>query len=1023
MTTRDADARRRPDLARTTPREGTTTDAAPEGTVVAGRYRLDEALGSGGAGVVHAATDLVTGGRVAVKLLHGGASSASPRVRREVAALRLLQIPGVVALLDEGVYGATPFFAMELVHGRPFPGAERPAWHELAPSVFSLLETLARVHAAGVVHRDLKPANVLVGPDGRVTVLDFGVSWGPALGASVTAVGTVVGTPEYLAPEQILGRGADPRSDLYAVGVMLYEALAGHLPHQALEFHRLVELKRGTAPAPVRSAAPGLPRNVAETVDRLLAVDPLDRPQSAGETSRLLFGSAPAECMASSLPRLGDSALLARIVSDASAGRSLDIWGPMGSGRTRLLTDVADRLEAAGRRVRWVLPSDTPYGSFAPLLGGFEDLRDASRGEAEAAIGSRLTGLLRNGMVLIADDAHRIDAWSAGVLDRSRAEGSIVRAFEHATPGAVEVPALTEEDLRPIFAGPDRIFHLREDGARELWRRTGGLPGLVAAEIAAWVRAGIVQRKDGVVVIRRDALDRFRGGLSVGDELLLRPGPRARSEKLDELLAWIALAWPHSTLDLVARASGEPRWRLDPEVDALAESGLVRRLADGRVQPLVMAHALEVWDDDKRRAAHHALAAALPQGTPLRLRHLASAAESGEVVHEALVIAAGLVRQGRAGDAQMVLNQALDALRSGGSAASAAAVLTAFAWACVTEGTLTAVERALYELGRASAQSKDRVRVEELLHGAKEAISGDAKRALRVLGRMPPFEDGELELQRHALRFRASQRLPIEAQERLLQELERWAAASAHPRAAANMASWRALHLLRAGRCAEAARLHLQAAQSTESAAATAASYVNAALTYLEIGNLTEARDAAASAREAAYACRRAGYEAWALVVLRAVDYRMAATTTCDAELADLAASLGDPHLGAMAYLTEAAVAWRAGDLAAARDLAGRAAERWRAAGERPSEIVARTLQIAAGAEADDDEVAAIVRDTAEIESDDVAAEALGLLAIARPDGAETLRTQAAERVRRAAPANPAYRWPVLSPVEAIQGV
>src|SRR6185436_7628309 len=134
---------------------------------------------------------------------------------------------------------------------------------------------------------------------------------------------------------------------------------------------------------------------------------------------------------------------------------------------------------------------------------------------------TRLARVLRSGTVLFADNAHRVDAWSAAVLEKNRAEGAIVRAFEHPTPGAVEVPALSEEDLRPLFAGPDRIFHLREDGARELWRRTGGLPGLVAAEIAAWVRAGVAHRADGLVVVTREALNRFGGGLSVGDELLL----------------------------------------------------------------------------------------------------------------------------------------------------------------------------------------------------------------------------------------------------------------------------------------------------------------------------------------------------------------------------------------------------------------------------------------------------------------------------------------------------------------------
>ena len=102
------------------------------------------------------------------------------------------------------------FLVMDLVPGRPFPGSATPAtWDQLAGRVIALLEILARVHAAGVVHRDLKPSNVIVGDDGRVTVLDFGVSWGPALGEAMTNAGTVVGTPEYLAPEQFMGAEGD----------------------------------------------------------------------------------------------------------------------------------------------------------------------------------------------------------------------------------------------------------------------------------------------------------------------------------------------------------------------------------------------------------------------------------------------------------------------------------------------------------------------------------------------------------------------------------------------------------------------------------------------------------------------------------------------------------------------------------------------------------------------------------------------------------------------------------------------
>src|SRR5262245_61805147 len=216
-----------------------TSDAANR--VIAGRYEIAELLGRGGASRVHAARDLVTGARVAVKLLDAGVTDTSPRVRREISALRLLRLPGVVSLLDEGMHEGSPFLVMGVAAGIPFPGrAGVLPWDAIAAPTLALLEVLARVHAAGVVHRDLKPSNVLVDTDGRVTVVDFGISWGPSLGGQVTSAGTIVGTPEYFAPEQILGESGDARTDLYAVGEMLYESLTGELPHVAADFSELL---------------------------------------------------------------------------------------------------------------------------------------------------------------------------------------------------------------------------------------------------------------------------------------------------------------------------------------------------------------------------------------------------------------------------------------------------------------------------------------------------------------------------------------------------------------------------------------------------------------------------------------------------------------------------------------------------------------------------------------------------------------------------------------------------------------
>ncbi len=289
----------RDDLPRTTP----TADAARRDNrrgayasrVVAGRYVLERVLGEGGQAEVWEARDELTGERVAVKILHSLTGSVPARVRREIATLRRLRVPGVVALLDEGVDEGDVFLVMERLDGRAFPGRPQPlAWDDLCTTTLALLETLARVHAAGVIHRDLKPGNVLVSDDGRPTLLDFGTSWEP-LGAHLTGSGEILGTPLYLAPEQISGDVITPRTDLYALGVMLYLSLSGDTPlPRSSALSSMLWAKVNLRATPLRERAPRVPEGVADVVDAMLSLLPEDRPSSAAEVIARLRGEAAA---------------------------------------------------------------------------------------------------------------------------------------------------------------------------------------------------------------------------------------------------------------------------------------------------------------------------------------------------------------------------------------------------------------------------------------------------------------------------------------------------------------------------------------------------------------------------------------------------------------------------------------------------------------------------------------------------------------------------------------------------------
>ncbi|MCC6559377.1 MAG: serine/threonine protein kinase, partial [Polyangiaceae bacterium] len=234
------------------------------GRVVAGRYRLVEPIGAGAHGEVWAADDLVVGEPVAIKWMAAGSGALRARIRREVTTLRILRIPGVVRLIDDGVEGGHPYLVMDRVLGAPFPGgsAGRCAWADLAAPAIALLDVLGRVHAAGIVHRDLKPDNVLVSADGRPTLLDFGISRGSDPGARLTEGGRIVGTPLYLAPEQIVDGALDGRTDLYAVGVMLYAALTGRVPHEASSVDALLRARLMDRPAPVADLASDAPPEV-----------------------------------------------------------------------------------------------------------------------------------------------------------------------------------------------------------------------------------------------------------------------------------------------------------------------------------------------------------------------------------------------------------------------------------------------------------------------------------------------------------------------------------------------------------------------------------------------------------------------------------------------------------------------------------------------------------------------------------------------------------------------------------------
>jgi len=264
-------------------------------TVGDGRYRLTHRLGRGGMAEVYAAEDVRLGRTVAVKLLRADLAEddvARLRFTREAHAVASLNHHAIVAVYDtgeEGIGGETvPYIVMELVEGRTvrqlLVDEEPPPVDQALIIIAGVLEALGYSHAHGIVHRDIKPANVIITTQGAVKVMDFGIARA-LTGASttMTQTGMVMGTPQYLSPEQALGKTVDHRSDLYATGCMLYELLTLRPPFTGDTPLSVVYQHVQDVPVPPSQANPRVPPALDELVLRSLAKDPDDRFQTADE--------------------------------------------------------------------------------------------------------------------------------------------------------------------------------------------------------------------------------------------------------------------------------------------------------------------------------------------------------------------------------------------------------------------------------------------------------------------------------------------------------------------------------------------------------------------------------------------------------------------------------------------------------------------------------------------------------------------------------------------------------------------
>ena len=271
------------------------------GTLFDGRYQVVRKLGAGGMANVYLAEDQELGRRVAIKILnerHANDEQFVERFRREAKNAAALSHPNIVSIYDRGEAEGTYYIAMEYLDGRSLKElivSRGPAPLNVALEyVRQILSALRFAHRHGIVHRDIKPHNVLVDAEGRVKVTDFGIARAGA--SQMTEAGSIVGTAQYLSPEQARGTGVDQRSDLYSLGIVLYELLTGALPFNGDTPVEIAMKHLSQLPELPSATRPELPHELDLVVTRALAKDPDERYQSADEMEadleRLARGAA-----------------------------------------------------------------------------------------------------------------------------------------------------------------------------------------------------------------------------------------------------------------------------------------------------------------------------------------------------------------------------------------------------------------------------------------------------------------------------------------------------------------------------------------------------------------------------------------------------------------------------------------------------------------------------------------------------------------------------------------------------------
>jgi serine/threonine-protein kinase len=380
-----------------------------------GRYELGEKLGEGAMGLVFKARDTVLDRIVALKTLpfEGASDEIQERFRREAEAIGRMDHPHVVKVFDLGETDGRLFMAMELLDGEDLRrlievSADLPITERLR--VFAeACEGFSYAHSRGVVHRDIKPANIMVTKLGTTKILDFGLAR-METHQTLTRKGVILGTPDYMSPEQATGKPADPRSDVFSCGAVFFEFITGFKPFRGATLHAVLFNIVSEPTTPVLTLAPETPVRVAALIHRMIAKNPADRPSMDDVSTELralrtnLLHSRLKSCLHSDLPRPSREEATQTLKAHLVRARShLDAGSPgkaIAEAREALFLDPESRESV---EVLWRALRTSPVGAFVTPAASEPRVKDLLKHLSKAK-GEEALDILRSLYLHAPDD-------------------------------------------------------------------------------------------------------------------------------------------------------------------------------------------------------------------------------------------------------------------------------------------------------------------------------------------------------------------------------------------------------------------------------------------------------------------------------------------------------------------------------------------------------------------------------------------------------------------------------------------